>query len=185
MKFESQESITRPIVCRTFLVKNCLTLALFMAFLCRISQCNNAFKEFINPGNSGEYMPRPPPEIKKAVFGYTPYCEDINLEYRDFRFWESDNFRRYYRDNTYHFGALGLIDLETYASLGTGRGLIEAYSSLSRRANTLISLDQDLIHTYQMVNKVVTIDEPWVWCKYWCSEDLKESSIFIDDCNPP
>jgi hypothetical protein len=102
---------------------------------------------------------------KEAVFGYTPYCLEPNPKYADYRFWISDEWRRYYNDNTYHFGALGLVNIELYWSNKTPRGLINAYKGLAEKKGALNSLDQDLINLYQMVNKVVTIDEDWIWCE--------------------
>lgn len=122
---------------------------------------------------------------KKAVFAFAPYCIKANPKYEKYRFWMSDNWKRYYGDRPYHFAGLGVIDLSLYTELNTQAGLILAYNALKWKTGALDQLDQDLINIYQTSNKVVSLDENMLWCDTWCHESLMEDSMFIDFCKTP
>ena len=115
-----------------------------------------------------------------AVFGYVAYWTQSNEMYDDLRFWTSDNWRRYFNDKTYHFGALGLIDVKLYTHFNTNKGMIGMFNGLKWKRDAINCLDQDLINIYQINNKVVTVEGNWIWWETWCHEKLKKSAIFID-----
>ena len=78
-----------------------------------------------------------------------------------------------------------MIDLELYSQYNTQKGLVLAYNALKYKVGAVTNLDMDMINVYQMVNKVVSLDEHWLWCDVWCSHDLKDDAIFIDQCKKP
>ena len=120
-----------------------------------------------------------------AVFGYVSFWKEPNKKYEGYRFWTSDYWRRYYNDKTYHFGAIGLVDVKLYTHFNTNKGMVFTFNGLKWKREAINWLDQDLINIYQINNKVVTIEGNWIWCETWCHEKLKKSAIFIDLCSAP
>ena len=55
--------------------------------------------------------------------------------------------------------------------LATGDRLRGQYHALSADPNSLANLDQDLPNSMQDTIPIFTLDQDWLWCQTWCSDE--------------
>jgi len=69
------------------------------------------------------------------------------------------------------FSALYVVDLKRFRQLATGDRLRGQYHALSADPNSLANLDQDLPNSMQDQIPIFTLDQDWLWCQTWCSDE--------------
>jgi len=123
-------------------------------------------------------------DLHGASLGYTPFC-DSNTDTEGFRFWKSGYWRDHLRGRPYHISALYVVDLERFRKLSAGDQLRSTYDQLSRDANSLANLDQDLPNYLQHNVRIHSLPQEWLWCETWCDQKSKTKAKTIDLCNNP
>jgi UDP-glucose:glycoprotein glucosyltransferase len=57
------------------------------------------------------------------------------------------------------------------------------YHALSADPNSLANLDQDLPNSMQDQIPIFTLDQDWLWCQTWCSDEslktAKTSKLYV------
>jgi len=125
-------------------------------------------------------------DMKGAVYGYTPFC-DSREEMEGFRFWKNG----FWKDHLgamgarYHISALYVVDLDLFRNRAVGDQLRGVYNGLSRDPHSLANLDQDLPNFTQNNIPIYSLDQSWLWCETWCSDESKSKAKAIDLCNNP
>eukprot|EP00339_Tiarina_fusa_P027559 CAMPEP_0117039372 /NCGR_PEP_ID=MMETSP0472-20121206/27643_1 /TAXON_ID=693140 ORGANISM="Tiarina fusus, Strain LIS" /NCGR_SAMPLE_ID=MMETSP0472 /ASSEMBLY_ACC=CAM_ASM_000603 /LENGTH=314 /DNA_ID=CAMNT_0004749857 /DNA_START=1252 /DNA_END=2196 /DNA_ORIENTATION=+ len=125
-------------------------------------------------------------DMKGAPYGYTPFC-DSREEMEGFRFWKTG----FWADHLskirakYHISALYVVDLDNFRDNAVGDILRSIYNNLSKDPNSLANLDQDLPNFTQNNIPIFSLDQSWLWCETWCSDDSKKEAKAIDLCNNP
>eukprot|EP01132_Coremiostelium_polycephalum_P009347 gene9347-11479_t len=123
-------------------------------------------------------------DLKGASLGYTPFC-DSNKDTEGFRFWKSGYWKDHLRGRPYHISALYVVDLKKFRKISAGDQLRSTYNQLSRDANSLANLDQDLPNYLQHYVKIHSLPQEWLWCETWCDQASKTKAKTIDLCNNP
>ena len=123
-------------------------------------------------------------DLHGAPYGFTPMC-DSREEMEGFRFWKQGYWNNYLRGKPYHISALYVVDLKTFRALAAGDRLRQQYQALSADPNSLSNLDQDLPNHMQHALPIHSLDQDWLWCETWCSDESLERAKTIDLCNNP
>lgn len=123
-------------------------------------------------------------DLHGKVYGYAPMGDD-KPEMEGFRFWKQGYWRDALRGRPYHISALYVVDLKRFRQLATGDRLRAQYQGLSRDPNSLANLDQDLPNSMQDTIPIHTLDQSWLWCETWCSQESLKDAKTIDLCQNP
>ncbi|OLY79776.1 UDP-glucose:glycoprotein glucosyltransferase [Smittium mucronatum] len=123
-------------------------------------------------------------DLEGAPYGYVPFCED-RKEIEGYRFWKVGYWKTHLKGRPYHISALYVVDLTRFRELGAGDKLRYQYQSLSSDKNSLSNLDQDLPNNIQHIVPIYSLDQDWLWCETWCSDQGLERAKTIDLCNNP
>ncbi|EIW69539.1 hypothetical protein TREMEDRAFT_44060 [Tremella mesenterica DSM 1558] len=123
-------------------------------------------------------------DLHGRVYGYAPMGDDRE-EMEGFRFWKKGYWRDALRGRPYHISALYVIDLKRFRQLATGDRLRSQYHTLSADPNSLANLDQDLPNSMQDQIPIYTLDQDWLWCQTWCSDESLARAKTIDLCQNP
>jgi UDP-glucose:glycoprotein glucosyltransferase len=109
-------------------------------------------------------------DLQGRVYGYPPMGNDRE-EMEGFRFWKTGYWKEELRGNPYHISALYVVDLKRFRQRATGDMLRGTYQALSADPNSLANLDQDLPNSMQRQIPIFTLDQDWLWCQTWCSDE--------------
>lgn len=123
-------------------------------------------------------------DLKGAPYGFTPMC-DSRTEMEGFRFWKQGYWANFLEGKSYHISALYVVDLKRFRELAAGDRLRGQYHALSADPNSLSNLDQDLPNHMQHNLPIHSLDQNWLWCETWCSDEALKSAKTIDLCNNP
>lgn len=123
-------------------------------------------------------------DLQGAPYGFTPMC-DSRTEMEGFRFWKQGYWQKFLEGKPYHISALYVIDLKRFRELAAGDRLRGQYHALSADPNSLSNLDQDLPNHMQHNLPIHSLDQNWLWCETWCSDEALSSAKTIDLCNNP
>ncbi|RMZ83351.1 hypothetical protein DV737_g1697, partial [Chaetothyriales sp. CBS 132003] len=123
-------------------------------------------------------------DLHGAPYGFTPMC-DSRTEMEGFRFWKQGYWSTYLRGKPYHISALYVVDLKTFRALAAGDRLRGQYQALSADPASLSNLDQDLPNHLQHSLPIFSLDQNWLWCETWCSDEALTTAKTIDLCNNP
>ncbi|WVW83270.1 hypothetical protein I302_105289 [Kwoniella bestiolae CBS 10118] len=123
-------------------------------------------------------------DLHGRVYGYAP-MGDSRTEMEGFRFWKTGYWKDALRGRPYHISALYVVDLKRFRQLATGDRLRGQYHALSADPNSLANLDQDLPNSMQDTIPIFTLDQDWLWCQTWCSDESLASAKTIDLCQNP
>ena len=123
-------------------------------------------------------------DLNGAPYGFTPMC-DSRTEMEGFRFWKQGYWKNFLRGLPYHISALYVVDLQRFRQLAAGDRLRQQYHQLSADPNSLSNLDQDLPNNMQMLIPIHSLDQNWLWCETWCSDESLQDAKTIDLCNNP
>lgn len=108
--------------------------------------------------------------LQGHVYGYPPMGNDRE-EMEGFRFWKTGYWLQELQGRPYHISALYVIDLKLFRQKAAGDRLRGTYQSLSADPNSLANLDQDLPNAMQRQIPIFTLDQDWLWCQTWCSDE--------------
>ena len=81
--------------------------------------------------------------------------------------------------------ALYVVDLKRFRQLAAGDRLRQQYHQLSADPGSLSNLDQDLPNNMQTIIPIHSLDQNWLWCETWCSDESLKDAKTIDLCNNP
>lgn len=109
-------------------------------------------------------------DLKGHVYGYPPMGNDRE-EMEGFRFWKTGYWLKELQGKPYHISALYVVDLKRFRQTAAGDRLRGTYQSLSADPNSLANLDQDLPNAMQRQIPIFTLDQDWLWCQTWCSDE--------------
>lgn len=124
-------------------------------------------------------------DLEGKVYGFTPMCESRE-EMEGFRFWKQGYWKKVLGDTfRYHISALFVVDLKELRRTQVGNKLRSHYQKLSSDPNSLANLDQDLPNNLQKQIPIHSLDQDWLWCETWCSDDGLKRARTIDLCNNP
>lgn len=123
-------------------------------------------------------------DLEGKVYGYPPMGDDRE-EMEGFRFWKTGYWKKELRGRPYHISALYVVDLKRFRQLATGDRLRGQYQALSADPNSLANLDQDLPNSMQTQIPIHTLDQDWLWCQTWCSDESLATAKTIDLCQNP
>ncbi|KAH8819728.1 UDP-glucose:glycoprotein glucosyltransferase-domain-containing protein [Xylogone sp. PMI_703] len=123
-------------------------------------------------------------DLEGAPYGFTPMC-DSRTEMEGFRFWKQGYWKNYLRGLPYHISALYVVDLRRFRQMAAGDRLRQQYHQLSADPGSLSNLDQDLPNHMQMLLKIHSLPQEWLWCETWCSDESLADAKTIDLCNNP
>lgn len=123
-------------------------------------------------------------DLHGRVYGYAP-MGNSRKEMEGFRFWKSGYWKEALRGRPYHISALYVVDLKKFRQLATGDRLRGQYHALSADPNSLANLDQDLPNSMQDQIPIWTLDQDWLWCQTWCSDESLATAKTIDLCQNP
>ncbi|BGP16173.1 hypothetical protein JCM10213_001389 [Rhodosporidiobolus nylandii] len=123
-------------------------------------------------------------DIGGAPYAYAPMGQD-RPEMEGFRFWNTGYWKTHLQGKPYHISALYLVDLDRFRQIAAGDRLRQTYQGLSADPNSLANLDQDLPNHMQSVIPIHTLDQSWLWCETWCSDEGLAEAKTIDLCNNP
>ncbi|WVQ78198.1 hypothetical protein IAT38_000281 [Cryptococcus sp. DSM 104549] len=123
-------------------------------------------------------------DLHRRVYGYAP-MGDSRKEMEGFRFWKSGYWKQALQGRPYHISALYVVDLKRFRQLATGDRLRGQYHALSADPNSLANLDQDLPNSMQDTIPIWTLDQDWLWCQTWCSDESLATAKTIDLCQNP
>ncbi|KAF2670722.1 hypothetical protein BT63DRAFT_385109 [Microthyrium microscopicum] len=123
-------------------------------------------------------------DLQGAPYGFTPMC-DSRMEMEGYRFWKQGYWKNFLRGLPYHISALYVVDLKRFRQIAAGDRLRQQYHQLSADPNSLSNLDQDLPNNMQQVIPIHSLDQNWLWCETWCSDDSLKDAKTIDLCNNP
>jgi UDP-glucose:glycoprotein glucosyltransferase len=125
-----------------------------------------------------------------APYAFTPFCESRE-ETAPFRFWRQGYWEQILGavNMKYHISALFAINLPKFRQLAAGDVLRMQYQALSQDPGSLANLDQDLPNVAQKLNDgripIFSLEQDWLWCETWCSDESLERAKTIDLCNNP
>ncbi|KAI7940320.1 hypothetical protein MJO28_013972 [Puccinia striiformis f. sp. tritici] len=123
-------------------------------------------------------------DLEGAPYAYAPMCNDRN-ETKGFRFWDTGYWKESLQGRPYHISALYVVDLRVFRTIAAGDQLRQHYQSLSADPGSLANLDQDLPNNMQSILPIYTLDQSWLWCETWCSDEGLKTAKTIDLCNNP
>ena len=123
-------------------------------------------------------------DLHSAPYAFTPMCSS-RTEMDGFRFWTQGYWADFLQGKPYHISALYVVDLLRFRALAAGDRLRQQYHALSADPNSLSNLDQDLPNHMQHVLPIHSLDQSWLWCETWCSDESLSSAKTIDLCNNP
>ncbi|WWD15785.1 hypothetical protein CI109_100209 [Kwoniella shandongensis] len=123
-------------------------------------------------------------DLHGRVYGYAP-MGNSREEMEGFRFWKTGYWKDALRGRPYHISALYVVDLKRFRQLATGDRLRGQYHALSADPNSLANLDQDLPNSMQDTIPIWTLDQDWLWCQTWCSDESLKTAKTIDLCQNP
>ncbi|KJE01643.1 UDP-glucose:glycoprotein glucosyltransferase [Cryptococcus gattii NT-10] len=123
-------------------------------------------------------------DLHGRVYGYAP-MGNSRKEMEGFRFWKSGYWKEVLRGRPYHISALYVVDIKKFRQLATGDRLRGQYHALSADPNSLANLDQDLPNSMQDQIPIWTLDQDWLWCQTWCSDESLATAKTIDLCQNP
>lgn len=123
-------------------------------------------------------------DLQGAPYAYAPMGDD-RKEMEGFRFWKSGYWADHLRGRPYHISALYVVDLDRFRQIAAGDRLRQQYHMLSGDASSLANLDQDLPNNMQATIPIHTLDQSWLWCETWCSDESLADAKTIDLCNNP
>lgn len=123
-------------------------------------------------------------DLQGAPYGFTPMC-DSRTEMEGFRFWKQGYWKQFLSGRPYHISALYVVDLKRFRELAAGDRLRQQYHALSADPNSLSNLDQDLPNHMQHNLPIHTLDQDWLWCETWCSDEAFKTAKTVDLCNNP
>lgn len=123
-------------------------------------------------------------DLHGAPYGFTPMC-DSRTEMEGFRFWKQGYWEKFLEGKPYHISALYVVDLKRFRELAAGDRLRGQYHALSADPASLSNLDQDLPNHMQHNLPIHSLDQNWLWCETWCSDEALASAKTIDLCNNP
>ncbi|GAA99373.1 glycosyltransferase family 24 protein [Mixia osmundae IAM 14324] len=123
-------------------------------------------------------------DLKGAPYAYAPMGDD-RKEMEGFRFWKSGYWQNHLAGRPYHISALYVVDLDRFRQVAAGDRLRQQYQGLSADPGSLANLDQDLPNNMIHVIPIHTLDQSWLWCETWCSDESLKDAKTIDLCNNP
>jgi UDP-glucose:glycoprotein glucosyltransferase len=123
-------------------------------------------------------------DLHGAPYGFTPMC-DSRVEMEGFRFWKQGYWKNFLGGLPYHISALYVVDLKRFRQLAAGDRLRQQYHQLSADPGSLSNLDQDLPNNMQSIIPIHSLDQNWLWCETWCSDESLKDAKTIDLCNNP
>jgi UDP-glucose:glycoprotein glucosyltransferase len=123
-------------------------------------------------------------DFRGCPYALTPFCES-RIETESFRFWKSGYWREQLKGRRYHISALFAVDLPMFRAMGAGDWLRYYYSLLSADGESLANLDQDLPNFVQDRIPIFLLNQNWLWCETWCSDETMDQALTIDLCNNP
>ena len=123
-------------------------------------------------------------DLDGAPYGFTP-MGDSREEMEGFRFWKQGYWKNFLREKPYHISALYVVDLNRFRALAAGDRLRGQYQMLSSDPGSLSNLDQDLPNHMQHTIPIKSLDQDWLWCETWCSDESLATARTIDLCNNP
>lgn len=123
-------------------------------------------------------------DLNGAPYGFTP-MGDSRTEMEGFRFWKQGYWANFLEGKPYHISALYVVDLKRFRELAAGDRLRSQYQALSADPNSLSNLDQDLPNHMQHHLPIHSLDQDWLWCETWCSDEALKTARTIDLCNNP
>ncbi|KAA6371099.1 MAG: putative UDP-glucose:glycoprotein glucosyltransferase, partial [Streblomastix strix] len=123
-------------------------------------------------------------DLEGSPYGYTPMCNN-RPEMEPFRFWERGYWKTHLQGKPYHISALYVVDLVRFRATGAGDILRQSYENLAKDKNSLSNLDQDLPNYVQHTIPIHSLDQNWLWCGAWCSDETMLQARTIDLCNNP
>ena len=123
-------------------------------------------------------------DLNGAPYGFTPMC-DSRVEMEGFRFWKQGYWKTFLEGKPYHISALYVVDLKRFRELAAGDRLRGQYHALSADPGSLSNLDQDLPNHMQHNLPIHSLDQNWLWCETWCSDEALGEARTIDLCNNP
>lgn len=123
-------------------------------------------------------------DLHGAPYGFTPMC-DSRVEMEGFRFWKQGYWANFLDGKPYHISALYVVDLKRFRELAAGDRLRGQYHALSADPNSLSNLDQDLPNHMQHNLPIHSLEQNWLWCETWCSDEALGEAKTIDLCNNP
>jgi UDP-glucose:glycoprotein glucosyltransferase len=123
-------------------------------------------------------------DLNGAPYGFTPMC-DSRTEMEGYRFWKQGYWKNHLRGQPYHISALYVVDLKRFRQIAAGDRLRQQYHQLSADPHSLSNLDQDLPNNMQQMIPIHSLDQSWLWCETWCSDESLKEAKTIDLCNNP
>lgn len=123
-------------------------------------------------------------DMEGAPYAYPPMCNDRN-ETKGFRFWDTGYWKESLQGRPYHISALYVVDLRVFRTVAAGDLLRQHYQALSADPGSLANLDQDLPNNMQGMLPIFTLEQSWLWCETWCSDEGLKTAKTIDLCNNP
>ncbi|EPY20967.1 UDP-glucose:glycoprotein glucosyltransferase [Strigomonas culicis] len=125
-------------------------------------------------------------DIGDAAIAMTPFCEaHKNQATAQFRFWESNYWKKQLNGRPYHISAIFLVDLQKFRSSGSADIYRFIYQEYTTDPSSLANLDQDLPNVIQHLVPMYSLPEEWLWCETWCDQESKKKAKTIDLCNNP
>eukprot|EP00834_Sanchytrium_tribonematis_P000252 NODE_5_length_72347_cov_1.339331.p20 type:complete len:384 gc:universal NODE_5_length_72347_cov_1.339331:70113-71264(+) len=124
-------------------------------------------------------------DLNGKPYAYTPFCYSKREDTKSFRFWESGYWKSHLGDLPYHISALYVVDLKRFRQMAAGDILRGQYQQLTIDPNSLANLDQDLPNNMQHKVPIYSLDESWLYCETWCSDEVFAKAKTIDLCNNP
>eukprot|EP00667_Euglena_gracilis_P000196 EG_transcript_196 len=123
-------------------------------------------------------------DLQGKALAYTPFC-DSRKETEGFRFWKQGYWYNHLRGAPYHISALYVVDIKRFRQMAAGDNYRMIYDELTADPNSLANLDQDLPNYAQYLIGIHSLDQEWLWCETWCSDESKPRAKTIDLCNNP
>ncbi|KAI9219717.1 hypothetical protein BC828DRAFT_416271 [Blastocladiella britannica] len=125
-------------------------------------------------------------DMQGNALAATPFCDD-RKEMDGFRFWKQDGgfWQNHLQGKPYFISALYVVDLVKLRQRAVGDILRAIYQQLSADPGSLSNLDQDLLNYAQHQVPIFPLDQSWLWCQTWCSDESLARAKTIDLCNNP
>lgn len=125
-------------------------------------------------------------DLGDAPYAFAPMCQD-NEELSDYMFWNQGYWKKRFDKYgfKYHISALYRVNLQKFRALNAGNTIRQYYQLMSTDSQSLANLDQDLVNDLQTHIPIYTLDQDWLWCETWCSNERLSQARTIDLCNNP
>ncbi|KAA1082857.1 hypothetical protein PGT21_016877 [Puccinia graminis f. sp. tritici] len=98
-----------------------------------------------------------------------------------FRFWDTGYWKEVFKADPYHIRYL-LVCFDNLSSLMNESDC--RYPPFAK-ALSWPNLGQDLPNNMQGILPIFTLDQSWLWCETWCSDEGLKTAKTIDLCNNP